>query len=263
MANFSILLALVFFSFTTFALALSPPSPTLAPYQPPLQSPTSSPSPTSPTPSLVTILQKFGYFTALIRLLKATSMDAQVDSLIKAANGVTFFAPTDAAFSKLKSGTLNSFSTQQQVELLQFHVISSFLSTSQFQTVSNPIFTLADGSNDGKFPLNITINGGEIDLSTGVNNGTITNTLYSKNQLAVYQVDRVLLPRKLFLPSLTAKAPTPTADVETSPAVATPKTVKQQPVTAVSVESSAAEGFAATMSVVAIAVATAITMSFQ
>lgn len=123
---------------------------------------------------------------------------------------------------------------------MQFHVIPAFLTTTQFQTVSNPLFTLADGANDGKFPLNITINGDEIDLSTGIDNATITDTLYSGNQLVVYKIDRVLLPRKIFMPN---SPPPALAPREAAPAVAGPKaSAEAQPVTAV--KSSASRVFA-------------------
>lgn len=43
-------------------------------------------------------------------------------------------------------------------------------------------------------------------MATGVVNATITGTVYSDTKLAIYQVDKVLLPLDLVLP---AKAPAP------------------------------------------------------
>lgn len=108
---------------------------------------------------------------------------------------------------------------------MQFHVIPTFLPMSEFQTVSNPLLTLADGANDGKFPLNVSISGNNtVDLSTGIDNSTVEGTLYfsAGRQLVVYQVDRVLLPRKIFMPN-----PPPPA-VAPALAPAAPVTVEQQ-----------------------------------
>lgn len=120
------------------------------------------------------------------------------------------FAPTDNAFSQLKAGTLNTLSDQEKVQLLQFHVIPNFLSTSQFQTVSNPLRTQAGNGNNGQFPLNVTTSGNQVNVSTGVVDATVANTLYTDNsQLAIYQVDSVLLPMAIFGPQPPAPAPAP------------------------------------------------------
>ena len=53
-----------------------------------------------------------------------------------------------------------------------------------------------------------------MNVTTGVVDTTVSNTIYSDNQLAVYQVDKVLLPMKLFgatAPAASpAEAPAPT-----------------------------------------------------
>lgn len=50
-----------------------------------------------------------------------------------------------------------------------------------------------------------------MNITTGVVDTTVSNTIYSDTQLAVYQVDQVLLPMALFGPPPTAApAPAPT-----------------------------------------------------
>lgn len=50
-----------------------------------------------------------------------------------------------------------------------------------------------------------------MNITTGVVNATVANTIYTDKQLAVYQVDQVLLPLALFGPPPTAApAPAPT-----------------------------------------------------
>ena len=137
-------------------------------------------------------------------------MADQINTQLNNSNqGLTVFAPTDNAFSTLKAGTLNSLTDQQKVQLIQFHVVPNFLSISQFQTVSNPLRTQAGNSNNGEFPLNVTTSGNQVNVSTGIVDATVANTVYTDNQLAVYQVDKVLLPLDIFAPPSPAEAPAP------------------------------------------------------
>lgn len=183
------------------------------------QSPAAQP-PAPPGPTNITkILEKAGQFTVLIRLIKTTQVADQINTQLNNSNqGLTVFAPTDNAFSGLKAGTLNSLTDEQKVELIQFHVLPSFLSVSQFQTVSNPVRTQAGNSNNGQFPLNITSSNNQVNVSTGLVDATVANTIYSDNQLAIYQVDKVLLPLAIFAPPSPAPAPAPAkADKKKSP----------------------------------------------
>jgi hypothetical protein len=69
----------------------------------------------------------------------------------------------------------------------------------QLQTATNPVHTVAGDSNEGDFQLNVTSSSTQVNITTGVVNATITDTLFNENgRLAVYQVDHVLLPLKLF-----------------------------------------------------------------
>ncbi|XP_077237028.1 fasciclin-like arabinogalactan protein 12 [Tasmannia lanceolata] len=170
----------------------------------------SSPSPT-PTPSgplnISAVLEKAGQFGTLIRLLKSTHVSDQINTQLNNSNqGLTLFAPTDNAFSTLKSGTLNSLSDQQKVSLVQFHIIPTFLSVSNFQTVSDPVLTQA-GNGNGRYPLNVTTTGNSVNITTGIVNTTVGGTIYTDGQLAVYQVDSVLLPIDIFGPPAPAPAP--------------------------------------------------------
>lgn len=173
-------------------------------------------------PNITAILEKGGQFTSFIRLLENTQQDDQINTQLNNSNqGLTVFAPTDNAFANLKSGTINSLSDQQKVQLVQFHILPTSMSTSQFQTASNPLRTQAGNSNDGEFPLNVTTSGNQVNLTTGVNEATVANTVFSGSNLAVYQVDQVLLPLDLFGSQAPAPAPsTPEKDV---PVAATPK----------------------------------------
>jgi hypothetical protein len=136
-------------------------------------------------------------------------------------NGLTVFAPTDSAFQALKAGTLNSLSPQDQVNLVLYHVLPRYYSTSTFETASNPIRTQASDK-AGPYVLNITSNSNQVNVSTGVVQTPINTVLYSDFPLAVYSVDKVLEPEELFGVQPPAEAPAP-ANEPTSPGK-TPKT---------------------------------------
>ncbi|KAJ6677352.1 FASCICLIN-LIKE ARABINOGALACTAN PROTEIN [Salix viminalis] len=105
--------------------------------------------------NVIKILQKAGHFAILTRLIKSTQEDIQLFSQLNdSRDGVTIFAPTDGAFSAIiKSGVLNSLTDHQKIELVQFHIIPRVLSTANFQTVSNPITTLAGSGS--RFTLDV------------------------------------------------------------------------------------------------------------
>jgi uncharacterized surface protein with fasciclin (FAS1) repeats len=70
------------------------------------------------------ILEKAGHFTIFIRLLRSTQDENRLFSALNdSSTGLTIFAPTDSAFSELKSGTLNTLSDGDKSELVKFHVV--------------------------------------------------------------------------------------------------------------------------------------------
>ena len=82
---------------------------------------------------------------------------------------------------------------------------------------SGPVSTFAGG----QYPLNLTDASGVIKVGSDWANTKITSSVYSTYPVAVYQVDRVLLPKAIFTaePPM-APAPAPTPDV--SPVADTP-----------------------------------------
>ncbi|KAF0920515.1 hypothetical protein E2562_035538 [Oryza meyeriana var. granulata] len=174
------------------------------------QAPAPAATPAGP-PNVTAILEKGGQYTMFIRLMKETQQDTQLNSQLNNSfngNGYTVFAPTDNAFNNLKPGTLNSLTQQQQVALIQGHVLPQFYSMDSFQTASNPVRTQASGT-DGPYTLNITATtNSQFNVSTGVVDVTVTNALSAMKPLAVYSVDKVLLPVELFGVKAPAAAPT-------------------------------------------------------
>ncbi|XP_061957260.1 fasciclin-like arabinogalactan protein 12 [Populus nigra] len=202
------------FSFSLILSFLLHCPPTLA------QSPAAAPGPPGPT-NVTKILEKGGQFSVFIRLLKATQEDVTLNGqLNNTNNAITIFAPSDNAFSSLKSGTLNSLNDQEKAELVQFHIIPQYLSSSQFQTVSNPLTTQAGSG--GRLELNVTTTGNSVNITTGLTNTSVSGTIYTDNQLAVYQVDKVLLPVDIFTPKPPTPAPAPEKPKKRSKAAESP-----------------------------------------
>ncbi|CAL1403422.1 unnamed protein product [Linum trigynum] len=178
---------------------------------PPASTPaaTQLPAPAGPT-NVTKILEKAGHFNTFIHLLRSTQEDSHLLTLLNNSNnGATIFAPSDSAFSSLKSGTLNSLSDEAKSELVKFHVVPTFLSSAQFQTVSNPIATEAGSS--GRVSFNLTAYSDSVNITTGLTNTSVAGNVYADNQLAVYRVDKVLLPVDIFAAKPLAPAPTPAA----------------------------------------------------
>ncbi|XP_057805443.1 fasciclin-like arabinogalactan protein 12 [Salvia miltiorrhiza] len=163
------------------------------------QSPAAAPAPPGP-PNVTAILEKDGRFTIFIKLLQSTKVADNLNSQLNDSNqGLTLFAPPDSAFSSLKVGMLNSFTDDQKVDLVQFHVLPYYLPQSQFETASNPLNTQAGGSSQ-LLAMNVTAVGDQVNITTGETNATVSNTIYDENELVVYQVDKVLLPLRFYVP---------------------------------------------------------------
>jgi uncharacterized surface protein with fasciclin (FAS1) repeats len=173
------------------------------------QAPSPAATPTGP-PNVTAVLEKGGQYTTFIRLMKSTQQDTQLNSQLNNSfngNGYTVFAPTDNAFNSLKPGTLNSLTQQQQVSLVQGHVLPQFYTFDSFETASNPVRTQASGR-DGPYTLDITANTqNQLNVSTGVVDVAVNNALSVVKPLAVYTVEKVLLPLELFGAKAPAAAP--------------------------------------------------------
>ncbi|KAJ1690794.1 hypothetical protein LUZ63_014949 [Rhynchospora breviuscula] len=168
-----------------------------------------APGPTPEPLNLTAILVKGSQYSTFLRLLKETQVSTQIASQLNSSfDGLTIFAPTDNAFNQLKAGTLNTLTSQEQVELVLYHVLPRFYSLNTFQTASNPINTQASGS-DGVYKMNVTTSSNQLNVSTGINDAPVSSVLYSDFPLAVYSVDDVLKPEELFGVKPPAAAPAP------------------------------------------------------
>ncbi|PON71853.1 FAS1 domain containing protein [Parasponia andersonii] len=80
-----------------------------------------------------------GGFSVFIRIHKSTSVSIQIKNQLNVSNSLTIFALINGAFSALNLGTLNSLSTKEKDQLVQYHILLFFVLLQNFQTLSNPI----------------------------------------------------------------------------------------------------------------------------
>lgn len=186
---------------------IAPAAATIDPHSPPLVPGLDGPM------NITAVLEKAGHFHTFIGLLKSTETAYRINDQLNTSGGsLTIFAPSDSAFSNMEKVTLNTLSSQQQSELVHFHILPSFYSLSLFERVRNPLSTEAGDTHYGQFPMNVTSTGNSMSIKTGITNSSVTSIVYTDGQLAVYEVDHVLLPQKFFItpPPVPAPAPAPT-----------------------------------------------------
>lgn len=194
----------------------APATPAPAPMKPLVPSgPQSGDSSDVTNDDIIKILRKAKIFSILIRLLKTTQVITQINSQLiatKAASGLTILAPDDNAFSELKAGFLNSLDDNQKIELLQFHVLPVYVASSNFDSLSNPVRTLAPI----QLQLNVIADGNMVNISTGVVNTTMAGIVYTDRSLAIYHLNKVLIPLD-FLKPKSSLAPAPSLALAKAP----------------------------------------------
>ncbi|KMZ75142.1 Fasciclin-like arabinogalactan protein 11 [Zostera marina] len=155
------------------------------------------------------ILEKAGHFDNFVALLQATGLDKQINQEANQATseGITLFAPADSAFTGLTSEKLGALSDKARAALVKYHVLPFLVtSISVFEDMTKqPLRTM--GYTGKGVPLNvITTAGHHVNLTTGLVNTRVGDTVFSGGKLAVYHLDRVLFPPDLF--GSKASAPT-------------------------------------------------------
>uniref|UniRef100_UPI001CB97982 fasciclin-like arabinogalactan protein 7 n=1 Tax=Erigeron canadensis TaxID=72917 RepID=UPI001CB97982 len=182
----------------------------------PTPTPAPAPEPTHEYVNLTNLLSVAGPFSTFLKYLESTKL---IDTLQAQANdteeGITLFVPKDKAFSNLKKPSLSNLTSDQLKQLCLFHVLPHYYSLSDFKNLSGsgPVNTLAGGL----FTLNFTDNSGSVHIGSGWTNTVVSSSVHDKDPVAIYEVNKVLLPEAIFgsdiPPPAPAPAPVPAPDV--------------------------------------------------
>ncbi|KAL6287245.1 hypothetical protein ACE6H2_011635 [Prunus campanulata] len=186
----------------------------------PILSPTPAPAPAPEYVNLTELLTVAGPFHTFLNYLESTKvLETFQDQANKTEEGITIFVPTDSAFSSLKKPSLSNLTADQLKSFILFHALPHYYSLSDFKNLSqsSPIPTFAGG----QYTLNFTDVSGTVHLSSGWTDTKVSSSVLSTDPVAIYQVNKVLLPEAIFgtdIPPTPAPAPAP----ETAPAADAP-----------------------------------------
>jgi len=191
----------------------SPPAPAAV-----ILPPSPAPAPAPRHVDLADLLSVAGPFHTFLDYLQKTNV---LETFQSKANdtkeGITIFVPKDSAFAALRTTTFANLTNDQLKSLLLYHALPKYYSLAEFNKLSslNPVATFA-GS---QYTLNLTDNMGSIRVKSMWSNPKISSSVYSTRPVAVYEVDKVLLPMQIFKsnPPL-APAPAPATDAKASDA---------------------------------------------
>uniref|UniRef100_A0A1D1Y6H7 Fasciclin-like arabinogalactan protein 7 n=1 Tax=Anthurium amnicola TaxID=1678845 RepID=A0A1D1Y6H7_9ARAE len=181
---------------------------------PPSPSPSAAPAPAPHWVNLTELLTVAGPFSTFLRYAERTDAIATFQNQANDTHqGVTIFVPTDDAFATLKAPSLANLTQDQLRSLLLAHAFPKFYSLAEFRNLSqrNPVATSAGGG----YTLNVSDASGLVRVDSGWANPRISSSVYATDPVAVYEVQRVLLPVAIFgaapPPPPPAPAPAPEA----------------------------------------------------
>ncbi|XP_066326489.1 fasciclin-like arabinogalactan protein 7 [Miscanthus floridulus] len=219
------------FTVAVLAIVLSSPAVAQKPKSPPAPSATILPPAPAPAPAphhvdLADLLSVAGPFHTFLDYLQKTNViETFQNQANDTKNGITIFVPKDSAFAALKKTTFANLTQDQLKSLLLYHAFPKYYSLAEFDKLStlNPVTTFA-GS---QYTLNLTYNMGTIQVKSMWSNPKISSSVYSTRPVAVYEVNKVLLPMQIFKsdPPL-APAPAPAPDAKASDVAPSPTSGK-------------------------------------
>ncbi|XP_057461938.1 fasciclin-like arabinogalactan protein 1 [Actinidia eriantha] len=127
--------------------------------------------------------------------------------------GLTVFCPGDDAFKNFLPKYKNLTAAGKQ-SLMEFHGVPVYQSLAMLKSNNGLMNTLAT---DGASKVDFTVqnDGEEVTLKTKLVTAKITGTLMDEQPVAIYTIDKVLLPKELFKAALTpAPAPAPEKEAD-------------------------------------------------
>ena len=134
--------------------------------------------------NIVEIASASGNFNTLVGAIKAAGL---VETL-SGPGPFTVFAPTDAAFAKVPTGTLNALIANKQklAAVLTYHVISGKVVAADITRMNGATPTTVNGQ-----PLDITVSDGKVY----VNGAQVTTADVQASNGVIHVINGVLMPQ--------------------------------------------------------------------
>ncbi|KAL1563008.1 fasciclin-like arabinogalactan protein 1 [Salvia divinorum] len=134
--------------------------------------------------------------------LAATAAEETFKSNVE--SGLSVFCPGDGALKSFMP-KFNNLTADGKQSLLEYHAMPVYESLSGLRSSNGAANTLAtDGAK--RFSLTVQNDGNDVTIKTPIVTAKIVSTVFDKEPLSIFQLDKVLLPSELFKSNL---APTP------------------------------------------------------
>lgn len=187
------------------------PAPAVVPASP--TAPTAPAAPAKPVTAsgdIITTAQASGQFNTFLKALNA----ANLTSVVKTTNGLTVFAPTDAAFAALPPADLQKLmdpaNAAQLQKVLTYHLINTKVDSTKIKGAKGDVKTVEGSS--------ITLDGSGASLMA--DNADIVQADVMASNGVVHVIDKVLMPKDM--PSAQASAATDASASQAASATAAP-----------------------------------------
>uniref|UniRef100_A0ACD5UQK7 Uncharacterized protein n=1 Tax=Avena sativa TaxID=4498 RepID=A0ACD5UQK7_AVESA len=136
-------------------------------------------------------------FQTFLRYLNQTNLlEVFENQAYRTHQGITIFVPADKAFAAVQPSVLSGLKTHQLKSLMMYHALARYYALKDFDGLSraNPVTTFAGGL----YMVNVRYDAGAVRVLSRWADGKILRTVYGTVPMAVYEIDRVLLPEAIF-----------------------------------------------------------------
>ncbi|XP_016174172.1 fasciclin-like arabinogalactan protein 1 [Arachis ipaensis] len=173
--------------------------------------------------SLHVLLDYFGA-KKLHQITNGTALAATMFQATGTAPGSTGFVNITDLRGLLKAflPKYKNLTAAGKASLLEYHATPVYESMAMLKSNNGLMNTLAtDGAS--KFDFTVQNDGDQVTLKTKIVTAKITGTLIDEDPLAIYTIDKVLLPRELFKALAPSPSPSPAPEPAAADAPASPK----------------------------------------
>ncbi|KVI10601.1 fasciclin-like arabinogalactan protein 2 [Cynara cardunculus var. scolymus] len=169
-----------------------------------LQSPEAEAPTSAPDLNLTSLLQRDGC-KAFYNLLSTSGAIGTFLSTVD--GGVTVFCPSATAVAAFAPKYKN-LTAEEKTSVLLYHGVPTYNSMGMLRSSNGLMNTLAtEGAN--KYDFTVKNDGEDVKLKTKVVTAAVTGTVIDEEPVALYKIDKVLLPRELFKGTVEADEPAP------------------------------------------------------